>query len=110
MITETVEQRLERLRQVLRSESISYGELAELADLAKFIEPGDVELLEPAGVPEEFADAGGSWSTEELQRDFTVEGFAMGIVVVTRKLDGQKGTLTFDHAPRRYYGWKLSNE
>lgn len=44
--------RLEYLRGQLRAECISYGELAELQSLAEFIEPGDVELLEPAGVPE----------------------------------------------------------
>ena len=44
--------RLEELREVLRSESISYGELAELQGLAEHIDPGDVELLEAAGVPE----------------------------------------------------------
>jgi hypothetical protein len=44
--------RLEELRQALRSESISMGELAELQGLANHIEPGDVELLEAAGVPE----------------------------------------------------------
>jgi hypothetical protein len=44
--------RLEDLREVLRSESISYGELIELQGLAEFIEPGDTELLEAAGVPE----------------------------------------------------------
>ena len=44
--------RLEELRAILRSESISYGELAELADLAEHIAPDDVELLEAAGVPE----------------------------------------------------------
>lgn len=44
--------RLEELRQELRAERISYGELAELQDLAEYIEPGDVELLEAAGVPE----------------------------------------------------------
>jgi hypothetical protein len=31
---------------------MSYGELAELQSLAQHIEPGDVELLEAAGVPE----------------------------------------------------------
>jgi hypothetical protein len=46
------EQRLEYLRQELRAERISYGELAELQSLAEHIEPGDVELLEAAGVPE----------------------------------------------------------
>lgn len=44
--------RLEELRQALRAENVSYGELAELADLAEHIDPGDVELLEAAGVPE----------------------------------------------------------
>lgn len=44
--------RLEELRVELREERISYGELAELQGLAEFIEEGDVELLEAAGVPE----------------------------------------------------------
>lgn len=44
--------RLEYLRGELRAERISYGELAELQSLADHIEPGDVELLEAAGVPE----------------------------------------------------------
>ncbi len=46
------QQRLEYLRGELRAERISYGELAELQSLAGSIEPGDVELLEAAGVPE----------------------------------------------------------
>ena len=44
--------RLEHLRKELRAERISYGELAELQGLADYIEDGDVELLEAAGVPE----------------------------------------------------------
>lgn len=44
--------RLEYLRGELRAERISYGELAELQDLADEIDPDDVELLEAAGVPE----------------------------------------------------------
>lgn len=44
--------RLEYLRGELRGECISMGELHELQTLAPFIDPGDVELLEPAGVPE----------------------------------------------------------
>lgn len=44
--------RLEVLRRELRAERISYGELAELQSLARYIAPGDVELLEAAGVPE----------------------------------------------------------
>ncbi len=44
--------RLECLRTELRAQRISYGELAELQDLSAHIDPGDVELLEAAGVPE----------------------------------------------------------
>ena len=47
-----IKNRLEYLRGELRAERISYGELAELQGLALYIEAGDVELLEPAGVPE----------------------------------------------------------
>lgn len=45
--------RLEYLRGEIRAERISYGEIAELQGLVDHIEPGDVELLEWAGVPEE---------------------------------------------------------
>lgn len=44
--------RLEELRTELRAERISMSELAELQGLAEHIDPGDVELLEAAGVPE----------------------------------------------------------
>lgn len=47
-----MKERLEFLRQQIRNENISYGEIAELQSLADHIEPGDVELLEWAGVPE----------------------------------------------------------
>ena len=47
-----IKKRLEHLRGELRAERISYGELHELQSLAANIEPGDVELLEAAGVPE----------------------------------------------------------
>lgn len=48
-----IKQRLEYLRGELRAERISYGELAELQDLAAQGHcAGDNELLEAAGVPE----------------------------------------------------------
>ena len=50
------ETRLEYLRGQIRAERISYGELAELQGMADQIDPGDVELLEWAGVPEEVAN------------------------------------------------------
>jgi hypothetical protein len=48
----TIAERLEELRTELRAERISWGELIELQGLAEYIGPGDVELLEAAGVPE----------------------------------------------------------
>lgn len=47
-----IKNRLEALRKELRAERISYGEMLELESLSEHIEAGDVELLEPAGVPE----------------------------------------------------------
>ncbi len=51
----TIPERLEYLRQELRAERISWGELLELQSLIPYIDPGDMELLEAAGVPEEEA-------------------------------------------------------
>lgn len=47
-----IAKRLEYLRGELRGECISMLELIELNGLAEHIDPDDVELLEPAGVPE----------------------------------------------------------
>ena len=47
-----IKNRLEYLREQIKAENISYGEIAELQGLAKYIEKGDVELLEWAGVKE----------------------------------------------------------
>jgi len=43
------------------------------------------------------------WNTKELQKDFTVQGFASPCVLVIRKSDGVKGTLKFIHHPRFYF-------
>jgi hypothetical protein len=48
------------------------------------------------------------WTTEELIRDFTVEGFMAPFVVVTRKSDGVKGSLEFTHSPRVYFNFKAT--
>jgi hypothetical protein len=47
-----IRKRLEYLRAQINGECISYGEIAELQDLAEHIEPDDVQLLEWAAVPE----------------------------------------------------------
>ncbi len=49
--------RLEYLRGEIEAERISTGEILELQSLAPHIEPGDVLLLEWAGVPETLANA-----------------------------------------------------
>ena len=49
--------RLEEIRKSLENENISYGELAELESLKKFIDKDDVQLREAAGIPE-FAKGG----------------------------------------------------
>lgn len=45
------------------------------------------------------------WNTEELSRDFEVLGFMAPYVVVRRKEDGKKGSMTFQHSPRFYFGF-----
>lgn len=55
MTNEEIVVRLEELRAEIRAERISWHELHELQGLADHIQPGDVELLEWAGVPEEEA-------------------------------------------------------
>ena len=52
MTPEEARARLEYLRGEIEAERISYSELYELQNLVPFIEPGDVQLLEWAGVPE----------------------------------------------------------
>ena len=49
---DVITKRLEYIRQELRNERISYGELAELENLIEYINPDDIELLEAAGIPE----------------------------------------------------------
>jgi hypothetical protein len=58
-------------------------------------EPTERERLE--------AQYGQVWNTEELQRDFTVTSFMAPFCAVTRKSDGVKGALAFQHSPRFYF-------
>ena len=59
--------------------------------------PGSREALE--------AEYGQVWDTQQLGTDFEVSGFMAPFVGVTRKSDGAKGSLTFQHNPRFYYGF-----
>ncbi|MEX1098006.1 MAG: hypothetical protein WED34_18330 [Planctomycetales bacterium] len=60
-------------------------------------EPGGREALE--------AQYGQVWSTDELSREFVVEGFLAPLIVVRRKSDGQRGSLEFQHQPRLYFNF-----
>lgn len=51
------------------------------------------------------AKHGQVWDTAQLQEDFTVHGFLAPFVMVTRKADGQKGMLLFQHSPRLYFSF-----
>ena len=53
MEKEKIKERLEYLRRQIKNENISYGEIAELQDLSKYIDKNDTELLQWAGVFEE---------------------------------------------------------
>ena len=59
--------------------------------------PGSREALE--------AKHGQVWDSEQLRADFEVLGFMAPFVVVRRKADGARGSLTFQHDPRFYYGF-----
>jgi len=52
------------------------------------------------------AREGQVWDTQELQRDFTVHGFLAPMVSVTRKADGKRGVLLFQHLPRFYFNFQ----
>lgn len=47
-----------------------------------------------------------TWDTAAMQEAFTVDSFGGGMVFVTRKSDGVKGTLEFNGAPRVYHSFR----
>lgn len=49
----SIQERLEYIRAEIVADRVSYGEIAELQSLTEYIDPGDVLLLEWAGVPED---------------------------------------------------------
>ena len=53
---------------------------------------------------------GAAWDTMELTRDFEVHSFMAPFVMVTRRVDGVRGTMQFDHRPRFYYDFKPSEK
>ncbi len=74
------------------TEAIRRQQLAEIN-----ADPNGREALE--------AKHGQVWDTTELQRDFDALGFMAPYIIVSRKSDGQKGSLMFQGSPRFYFGW-----
>jgi hypothetical protein len=54
----------------------------------------------------EIQPKGQTWTTQQLREEFSVERFMAPFVVVRRKSDGVRGTLTFRHAPRVYFDFE----
>lgn len=52
MTKQQAKRRLDYLRGEIEAEQISYGELVELQNLAKFIDQSDILLLQWANIPE----------------------------------------------------------
>ena len=61
-------------------------------------EPGSREALE--------VQHGRVWDTDQLREEFEVIGFGAPLVVVRRKMDGQKGSMMFQHHPRLYFSFE----
>jgi len=61
-------------------------------------EPGSREALE--------AEHGQVWDTSEMSAEFEAIGFMAPFIVVKRKSDGVKGSLTFQHSPRFYFDFR----
>tara|TARA_Y100000310_G_scaffold91334_1_gene88674 strand:+ start:2028 stop:2273 length:246 start_codon:yes stop_codon:yes gene_type:complete len=61
-------------------------------------DPGSREALE--------AQHGQVWDTEQMSEDFEAIGFMAPFIVVRRKSDGVKGSLTFQHSPRFYFNFQ----
>jgi len=59
------------------------------------------QLINDGGVPAGYD--GPLWDTDEMMRDFEPLGFAAPWIIVRRRSDGAKGTLTFVHSPRVYF-------
>ena len=43
------------------------------------------------------------WSSDQISKEFSIEGFMAPYVVGTRKCDNVRGSLTFTHSPRFYF-------
>lgn len=81
-MTKQIKTRLEYLRIELRAERISYDELHELQSLAAHIKPGDIELLEAAGIPDHRPENCECDNTHEQQQTCCMPCWKAGFRIV----------------------------
>jgi hypothetical protein len=75
---------------------------AEELQAQRLHEINDTPEPERAGLEKKY---GRVWTPSELADDFEVRSFSAPFVIVTRKADGQVGSLEFQHAPRFYFNF-----
>jgi len=72
-----------------------------MSDPTEELRRQQVAELNRDGIPDNYD--GPIWDTAQMQAEFSVDGFMAPYVVVRRKSDGVRGTLTFTHSPRWYF-------
>ena len=81
-------ERLEEIRTELDNESISYGELVELEELVEYIEEGDIQLLQAAGVPE-FHEEETIFADERTEETFAFPNLVDDVIIPTAMSEDQ---------------------
>ena len=81
-------ERLEEIREELNNESISYGELVELEELVEYIEDGDIQLLQAAGVPE-FPEEETIFADERAEETFAFPNLVDDVIIPTAMSEDQ---------------------
>lgn len=66
-----------------------------------------VARINHEGIPGDYR--GPVWDTGTMQDEFSVEGFLAPYVVVRRRSDNVRGTLTFTHSPRVYFDFQVAS-
>jgi len=88
------------------TEAIRRAEQAEINGTAAVIAAAHPEDPKAALRKSLEASYGQVWDTNELSRDFEVQGFMAPYVVVRRKSDGAIGSLQFSHDPRLFFNFE----
>lgn len=55
------------------------------------------------------AKYGQVWDTTQMQEDFQALGFMAPFIIVQRRSDNKKGTLTFQGSPRYYFDFQADS-